>query len=413
MASLGEIKPVEAFKPVKAFKIEEIKKELTNLLDVEVAKWKAEEANYGIAEEDLPCMTMLGGKEKLYENAEKYIHNTFDIENGLLNSGEQPVAIVMVGAFSAGKSTVADSIKEKLSISQERMEKFTLVNSDKVISEIYTVPADKPELPKECRALSNKINDFTFKLAKRYEKDIIYDASGKDYYPHVDKIIQLHSAGYKIVLCIVMIDRDVMVKRVRGRNADIDASIARGEKTRDKTPILTATLTYDQILSVVKQYILLPKNIVSEVFVYDTSGDEPAELIKRSDDGLYSCNNSTGKIDLWFNDINICKAPTESTAKAVIERPAIREFPLANTKMDKTEQVVSDSYESSMSDMSGMTSNENSQGSDFGGGRGRNMKTKTKGRKTLKHKKRKSRKNKKSKTHKRKMSKKIRSNKRR
>ena len=132
----------------------------------------------------------------------------------------------MVGAFSAGKSTVADSIKEKLSISPERMEKFTLVNSDEVISEIYTVPADKPELPKECRALSNKINDFTFKLAKRYEKDIIYDASGKDYYPHVDKIIQLHSAGYKIVLCIVMIDRDVMVERVEGRNAKIAASIA-------------------------------------------------------------------------------------------------------------------------------------------------------------------------------------------
>ena len=406
MASLGEIKPVEAFKPVKAFKIEEIKKELTNLLDVEVAKWKAEEANYGIAEEDLPCMTMLGGKEKLYENAEKYIHNTFDIENGLLNSGEQPVAIVMVGAFSAGKSTVADSIKEKLSISPERMEKFTLVNSDEVISAIYTVPADKPELPKECRALSNKINDFTFKLAKRYEKDIIYDASGKDYYPHVDKIIQLHSAGYKIVLCIVMIDRDVMVERVEGRNAKIAASIARGERTRDKTPILTATLTYDQILSVVKQYILLPKNIVSEVFVYDTSGDEPAELIKRSDDGLYTCNNSTGKIDLWFNDINICKAQTESTAKAVIERPAIREFPPADTKMDKRAQVVS-------SDDEGMTSNESSQDTGYGGGRGRNMKTKTKGRKTLKHKKRKSRKNKKSKTHKRKMSKKIRSNKRR
>ena len=351
-------------------------------------------------------MTMLGGKEKLYENAEKYIHNTFDIENGLLNSGEQPVAIVMVGAFSAGKSTVADSIKEKLSISPERMEKFTLVNSDEVISAIYTVPADKPELPKECRALSNKINDFTFKLAKRYEKDIIYDASGKDYYPHVDKIIQLHSAGYKIVLCIVMIDRDVMVERVEGRNAKIAASIARGERTRDKTPILTATLTYDQILSVVKQYILLPKNIVSEVFVYDTSGDEPAELIKRSDDGLYTCNNSTGKIDLWFNDINICKAQTESTAKAVIERPAIREFPPADTKMDKRAQVVS-------SDDEGMTSNESSQDTGYGGGRGRNMKTKTKGRKTLKHKKRKSRKNKKSKTHKRKMSKKIRSNKRR
>ena len=299
MASFGDIKPIDAFK------VGEIKTEVEKLLKAEVAKWKADKDNFELAEEDLPCMKMLGGKEMLYENAKNYIHNLFDIENGLLNSGEQPVAIVMVGAPSAGKSTAVKSVKEELSISPERIGKLISVNSDDVIKAIYTVPANKDELPKACRALSNNINELTFKLAKRYEKDIIYDATGRDYYPHVDKIIQLHSAGYKIVLCIVMIDRDVIVKRVEGRNADITASNARGEKNRDKTPITMVTDTYDQILSVVKQYILLPKNIVSEVFVYDTSGDEMVELIKRSDDGLYTCNNSTGKIDRWFNDINI------------------------------------------------------------------------------------------------------------
>ena len=399
MASFEDIKPVT---PVEAFKVDEIKTEVEKLLKAEVVKWKADVENVGLAEEDLPCMKMLGGKEMLYEKAKNYIHNLFDIENGLLNSGEQPVAIVMVGAPSAGKSTAADSIKEELSISPERIEKLISVNSDSVIGEIYTVPPTLPELPRACRALSNNINELTFKLAKRYEKDIIYDATGRDYYPHVDKIIQLHSAGYKIVLCIVMIDRDVIIKRVRKRNAEVADAIAKGERTRDKTPEKMVLDTYDQILSVVKQYILLPKNIVSEVFVYDTSGKEMVKLITRSDTGVYTCDNSTGKIDVWFNDINICKAPSESTAKAVIERPAFTTAPL-----------VSDSDESSMSDMSGMTSNENSQGSDFGGGRGRNMKTKTKGRKTLKHKKRKSHKNKKSKTHKQKMNKKIRSNKRR
>ena len=406
MASLGEIKPVGDIKQVEAFKVDEIKTEVEKLLKAEVVKWKADVENVGLAEEDLPCMKMLGGKEMLYEKAKNYIHNLFDIENGLLNSGEQPVAIVMVGAPSAGKSTAADSIKEELSISPERIEKLISVNSDSVIGEIYTVPPTLPELPRACRALSNNINELTFKLAKRYEKDIIYDATGRDYYPHVDKIIQLHSAGYKIVLCIVMIDRDVIIKRVRKRNAEVADAIAKGERTRDKTPEKMVLDTYDQILSVVKQYILLPKNIVSEVFVYDTSGKEMVKLITRSDTGVYTCDNSTGKIDVWFNDINICKASSESTAKAVIERPAIREFPPADTKMDKRAQVVS-------SDDEGMTSNENSQGSDFGGGRGRNMKTKTKGRKTLKHKKRKSHKNKKSKTHKQKMNKKIRSNKRR
>ena len=399
MASFEDIKPVT---PVEAFKVDEIKTEVEKLLKAEVVKWKADVENVGLAEEDLPCMKMLGGKEMLYEKAKNYIHNLFDIENGLLNSGEQPVAIVMVGAPSAGKSTAVKSVKEELSISPERIEKLISVNSDDVIKAIYTVPPTLPELPRACRALSNNINELTFKLAKRYEKDIIYDATGRDYYPHVDKIIQLHSAGYKIVLCIVMIDRDVIIKRVRKRNAEVADAIAKGERTRDKTPEKMVLDTYDQILSVVKQYILLPKNIVSEVFVYDTSGKEMVKLIKRSDTGVYTCDNSTGKIDVWFNDINICKAPSESTAKAVIERPAFTTAPL-----------VSDSDESSMSDMSGMTSNENSQGSDFGGGRGRNMKTKTKGRKTLKHKKRKSHKNKKSKTHKQKMNKKIRSNKRR
>jgi len=403
MASFGDIKSVEAFK------LEEIKKELTNLLNAELANWKTK--NPGVAEEDLPCLKMLGGKEKFFENANKYIHDIFDIENGLLNGGEQPVAIVMVGAPSAGKSTAVKLVKNELSISPERISKLISVNSDSVIEAIYTVPPTLPELPFECRALSNKINDFTFKLAKRYEKDIIYDATGKDYYPHIEKITQLHSAGYKIVLCIVMIDRDVIVKRVQGRNRDIAASIARGEKNRDQTPIPIVTSTYDQILSVVKQYILLPKNIVSEIFVYDTSGDKMVNLIKRSDTGLYTCDNSTGKIDLWFNDINICKAPTEASAKAVIERPAIKEDvpPVkesAAMKIFKRPPIIS-------SDDEGMTSNENSQASDYGGGRGRIMKTKTKGRKTLKHKKRKSHKNIKSKTRKHKMNKKRRSNKHR
>ena len=403
MASFGDIKSVEAFK------LEEIKKELTNLLNAELANWKTK--NPGVAEEDLPCLKMLGGKEKFFENANKYIHDIFDIENGLLNGGEQPVAIVMVGAPSAGKSTAVKLVKNELSISPERISKLISVNSDSVIEAIYTVPPTLPELPFECRALSNKINDFTFKLAKRYEKDIIYDATGKDYYPHIEKITQLHSAGYKIVLCIVMIDRDVIVKRVQGRNRDIAASIARGEKNRDQTPIPIVTSTYDQILSVVKQYILLPKNIVSEIFVYDTSGDKMVNLIKRSDTGLYTCDNSTGKIDLWFNDINICKAPTEASAKAVIERPAIKEDvpPVkesAAMKIFKRPPIIS-------SDDEGMTSNENSQASDYGGGRGRIMKTKTKGRKTLKHKKRKSHKNIKSKTRKHKMNKKGRSHKRR
>ena len=403
MASFGDIKSVEAFK------LEEIKKELTNLLNAELANWKTK--NPGVAEEDLPCLKMLGGKEKFFENANKYIHDIFDIENGLLNGGEQPVAIVMVGAPSAGKSTAVKLVKNELSISPERISKLISVNSDSVIEAIYTVPPTLPELPFECRALSNKINDFTFKLAKRYEKDIIYDATGKDYYPHIEKITQLHSAGYKIVLCIVMIDRDVIVKRVQGRNRDIAASIARGEKNRDQTPIPIVTSTYDQILSVVKQYILLPKNIVSEIFVYDTSGDKMVNLIKRSDTGLYTCDNSTGKIDLWFNDINICKAPTEASAKAVIERPAIKEDvpPVkesAAMKIFKRPPIIS-------SDDEGMTSNENSQASDYGGGRGRIMKTKTKGRKTLKHKKRKPHKNIKSKTRKHKMNKKGRSNKRR
>jgi predicted ABC-type ATPase len=403
MASFGDIKSVEAFK------LEEIKKELTNLLNAELANWKTK--NPGVAEEDLQCLKMLGGKEKFFENANKYIHDIFDIENGLLNGGEQPVAIVMVGAPSAGKSTAVKLVKNELSISPERISKLISVNSDSVIEAIYTVPPTLPELPFECRALSNKINDFTFKLAKRYEKDIIYDATGKDYYPHIEKITQLHSAGYKIVLCIVMIDRDVIVKRVQGRNRDIAASIARGEKNRDQTPIPIVTSTYDQILSVVKQYILLPKNIVSEIFVYDTSGDKMVNLIKRSDTGLYTCDNSTGKIDLWFNDINICKAPTEASAKAVIERPAIKEDvpPVkesAAMKIFKRPPIIS-------SDDEGMTSNENSQASDYGGGRGRIMKTKTKGRKTLKHKKRKSHKNIKSKTRKHKMNKKGRSNKRR
>ncbi len=403
MASFGDIKSVEAFK------LEEIKKELTNLLNAELANWKTK--NPGVAEEDLPCLKMLGGKEKFFENANKYIHDIFDIENGLLNGGEQPVAIVMDGAPSAGKSTAVKLVKNELSISPERISKLISVNSDSVIEAIYTVPPTLPELPFECRALSNKINDFTFKLAKRYEKDIIYDATGKDYYPHIEKITQLHSAGYKIVLCIVMIDRDVIVKRVQGRNRDIAASIARGEKNRDQTPIPIVTSTYDQILSVVKQYILLPKNIVSEIFVYDTSGDKMVNLIKRSDTGLYTCDNSTGKIDLWFNDINICKAPTEASAKAVIERPAIKEDvpPVkesAAMKIFKRPPIIS-------SDDEGMTSNENSQASDYGGGRGRIMKTKTKGRKTLKHKKRKSHKNIKSKTRKHKMNKKGRSNKRR
>ena len=406
MASFGDIKSVETFK------VEEIKKELTNLLNAELVNWKTKEP--GAAEEDLKCLKMLGGKEKFFENANKYIHDIFDIENGLLNGGEQPIAIVMVGAPSAGKSTAVRLVKNELSISPERISKLISVNSDSVIEAIYTVPPTLPELPFECRALSNKINDFTFKLAKRYEKDIIYDATGKDYYPHIEKITQLHSAGYKIVLCIVMIDRDVIVKRVEGRNRDIAASIARGEKNRDQTPIPIVTSTYDQILSVVKQYILLPKNIVSEVFVYDTSGEKMVELIQRSDTGVYTCNNSTGKIDLWFNDINICKAPTEATAKAVISRPtSLKEFPPADTKMDKRAPVVSSDVEDSDSDDEGMTSNENSQASDYGGGRGRIMKTKTKGRKTLKHKKRKSRKNKKSKTHKRKMNKKGKTNKRR
>ena len=52
---------------------------------------------------------------------------------------------------------------------------------------------------------------------------------------------------------------------------------------------------------------MIPKNIVSEIYVYDNSSKTtPLLLIKRDKDGLYTCNDDD-KIKFWFNDINICK----------------------------------------------------------------------------------------------------------
>lgn len=288
-------------------KNQEINNELKKLIDNEVNTWKKDNPSKDTPE--LQCIQMLGGLDKFKENAFRYIvDNKYNVENMLLSNGEQPVAIVMVGAPSAGKSSSIKELLPQLEISEKRKENIVQINSDGVMEAIYTIPPTMPELPRECRNLSNKINDFTMKLSKRYKKDLIYDATGRDYYPHSEIMKQLHDDGYIVILCIVMIDKDIIVNRVENRNTQIQEAVSRGQKSRDQTPVNFVKGIYDSILGVVEQYILIPKNIVSEIFVYDNSSKTtPLLLIKRDKDGLYTCNDDNDKIKFWFNDINICK----------------------------------------------------------------------------------------------------------
>jgi predicted ABC-type ATPase len=262
---------------------------------------------------------LLGGSQtKLLNNAYKYIiKNNFTKENDNLDNGEQPVAIVMVGTPGAGKSTCLTKLKSDLSddfLSQIRKEKLSVVNADGVMEAIYKIPSDADELPFGCRGLSNGINDFCFKLAKRYKRDIVYDATGKDYYPHVGKINELHEAGYKIVLCIVMIDRPTNLSRVRQRNQQIQEDVAQGRPARDQTPTKFVGETYDSILTVIEQYMIIPKIIINLIYVYDNSSANPLLIIKRNENGDYECPqkgnpDENNKVLAWFHDINVCRPP--------------------------------------------------------------------------------------------------------
>jgi predicted ABC-type ATPase len=287
---------------IEKIKLDEINKELKTLIDIEKKNWDGKTPIP-------PCLDMLGGEAKFYEKARQYIISKgYNIENKLLESGEQPVAIVLVGAPSSGKSTSIKQLMTELRLPAERKDKFVQINADGVMEAIYTIPADLDELPFPCRNLSNKINDFTMKLAKRYKKDLIYDATGKNYYPHSEIIKQLHDDGYEVILCIVMIDKDEIVSRVNKRNEDIKRDVASGKPSRDQTPVDFVMSTYDNILGVIEQYILIPKNIISQIFVYDNSSKgTPTLILKRDNIGIYNCTGDNSKIKLWFDDLDICK----------------------------------------------------------------------------------------------------------
>jgi len=263
------------------------------------------------------CLEMLGSLQNYLNNAYKYIKkNNFTKENYYLNNGEQPVAIVMVGTPAAGKSTCLNALKTELPnnfLSEKRKKNMSIVNADGVMEAIYNIPENLDELPRPCRGLSNGVNDFCFKLAKRYKRDIVYDATGKDYYPHVGKINELHEAGYKIVLCIVMIDRQTILNRVRERNRQIQEAVARGQPARDQTPTNFVSGVYDDILTVIEQYMLIPKNIINLIYVYDNS-ENALLIIKRDENGAYNCPAQdnpveNSKILAWFHDINVCRPP--------------------------------------------------------------------------------------------------------
>ena len=217
-------------------------------------------------------------------------------ENWRLNNGDNPIAILAVGGTAVGKTT---SLKKLIPTLFPNID-FVTINSDIINETIFNGSAD-------CRTETNDINNNLFEMAKMNKKDIIFDTTGRNYTFFMKNLQDLYLHGYTISIIIILADAEIAADRAEKR-------FSRGETNRSYTRKWVLNV-HKQIKNVIGKYVIIPKNIVNDIYVYDNN-DNLDLILFRNSNGNYKCNNQIS-VAKWFSNIYKTLCKTGKTGKTV------------------------------------------------------------------------------------------------
>ena len=124
---------------------------------------------------------------------------------------------------------------------------------------------------------------------------------------YMKNLQDLYLHGYTISIIIILADAEIAADRAEKR-------FSRGETNRSYTRKWVLNV-HKQIKNVIGKYVIIPKNIVNDIYVYDNN-DNLDLILFRNSNGNYKCNNQIS-VAKWFSNIYKTLCKTGKTGKTV------------------------------------------------------------------------------------------------
>lgn len=181
----------------------------------------------------------------------------------------KPIALVMVGGPGSGKTSAKVNSLMKLNM---KTNNIVTIDPDIISSELF----DNINI---CRPEVNKIGKYWKDTAIKHKHNVVIDGTGRDFeHTYKEQIHFLKNKGYKVFVCVNILNITKALPRIRGRTKKIGRIV----------PISWARNTYNQLKEAYHKYIDLDCEKVDGIFVYDNK--DKLKLIFKS-----TCNKQNKK----------------------------------------------------------------------------------------------------------------------
>lgn len=167
-------------------------------------------------------------------------------------------AIVMVGGPGSGKSTGKTACVKELNL---QLKDFVVLDPDQLLIKLFNNNPNCYWSPEQKKDIF-QINNENFVLAIREKYNIIFDGTGKNFrFTYNNVITPLKKNGYKVVICVVLLDVLEARKRIASRFKETQRNV-------DEEFIVSA---YAMLDSAILKYINLNEKQVDAIYVYDNT----------------------------------------------------------------------------------------------------------------------------------------------
>lgn len=181
------------------------------------------------------------------------------------------IAVVMAGGPAAGKSTVLQDFL--LSLHRDRDE-FAIIDSDLMLTSLSafkmlraqnTERGGPSTATQDCQSTAARLNNANLEFAIKSGLNIVFDGSGRNFNwtYHTLMRAKLHEAGYKVYMCIVVLDIETAVKRAK----------LRGLRTGRFVPQDVVRDIHRDVLDNIPRYKKL--TFLQQLVIYDNNGKVP------------------------------------------------------------------------------------------------------------------------------------------
>ena len=184
-------------------------------------------------------------------------------------------AIFILGCPACGKSTIKSLYVKSLG---KDINEFVQNDSDKIMLNLKSFNKiinnkknRKTHLEYKiasqlCYKSSYDVSTSLYEFAINNNNNIILDGTGKDFIWMSNEMKTLHSKGYKIYICIVILGIDEALKRASIREAKIGRCV----------PKSVISDIHSMIIANIPKYIRLP--FLTDITIYNNSGTKPIRI---------------------------------------------------------------------------------------------------------------------------------------